>query len=118
MKITRHTTSPGVLVVQAGDEINDFGSEALNKIVDGAIDAGGGGEPVRTVVVDCSGLEFLGSAGIGNLLHLQKHLLTRGGKKIGVRLAGLDADQAQVLKVTRVHTMIEVFPDVEAAAEA
>jgi anti-anti-sigma factor len=67
------------------------------------------------VVVDFSSLEFLGSGGIGNLLHLQKHLAEKG---IGFRLAGLADDQTEVLRITRVTTMIEMFPDVESAVGA
>lgn len=114
MEIAHPKQHPGVLVVKAGEEINEFGSDALNLAVDAAIAEKR--DSIRVVVVDCSALEFLGSAGIGNLLHLQKHLAARGEVgSVVMRLAGLDADQAQVLRVTRVHTMIEIFPDLESA---
>ena len=104
----RFNADARVLVLEADERLNEFGSQALIERADRELGPG-----IEIVVVACSGLGFLGSAGVGNLLHLQKHLRDLG---VEVRLAGLAADQIEVLRITRVHTMIEVFESVEDAA--
>jgi anti-sigma B factor antagonist len=48
-----------------------------------ALDAVGGGAPL---VLDCSGLDYIASAGLGVLLKTQKRLMAAGG---GLRLVGV-----------------------------
>ena len=112
MKYHRHKSSDRVLIVTVDEGINEFGNDAPIREVERRVAAESG---VEVVVVDFSQLDFLGSGGIGNLLHLQKHLAEKG---IGMRVAGLADDQTEVLRVTRVSTMIDMFPDVESAVGA
>ena len=72
----------------------------------------GAARSARALVVDFAGLVELSSQGIGNLLQLQKRLLPLN---VTVRMAALREDQASVLQITRVHTMIEMFDTVDQA---
>lgn len=112
MKIERYKSDDRVLVVTADEGLNEFGNDAPIREVERRVASEPG---IGMVVVVFSALEFLGSGGIGNLLHLQKHLAEQ---EIALRLAGLPNDQAEVLRITRVSTMIEMFPNVESAVGA
>ena len=66
----------------------------------------------RLVVVDCSGLEFLGSFGIGALIRLQKAVEKQGGT---VRLAGVAAPIMKILEASRLEQRMPILTTVDAA---
>jgi anti-anti-sigma factor len=82
-------------------------AEALDKVIDEAI-----ASRPSMVVVDCAGLEFIGSFGIGALLRLAKAVETGGGK---VRLSGVSPMIMKILQASRLDHRMPVFATVDAA---
>lgn len=62
---------------------------------------------VKHVVIDCSGLGFLSSAGMSALLTSRKRAQKRGGK---IYLTHLNAKVASALEYTRLSTLLAIFP--------
>lgn len=96
-----------LLVVRADGGLNRDTAHQLIEDVGRHVEAG-----ARSVIVDCSGLTVLSSAGIGALLRLHGTMKARGAQ---VRLAALHGVVAQALHLTRLDTVFELFPDVNAA---
>jgi len=57
------------------------------------------------VKVDCSGLEYISSAGLGVLLKTQKRLLASGGK---LRLAGVNRHLRDILQYSGFDQIFEI----------
>ncbi len=66
------------------------------------------------VILDFSGVSYLDSSGIGSLVKSFSKLKKAGG---ALRLAGVREMVSGVLKLTRVDTVIGVYPNVNAACE-
>jgi anti-anti-sigma factor len=66
------------------------------------------------VIFDFSQLDYLDSAGIGMLVNCLTKLKRAGG---GLRLAGVKPMVAGVFKLTRLDTVIGIFPSVAEAAQ-
>jgi anti-sigma B factor antagonist len=58
-----------------------------------------------TVKVDCSGLEYISSAGLGVLLKTQKRLLAAGGK---LRLTGVNRHLRDILQYSGFDQIFEI----------
>jgi anti-sigma B factor antagonist len=59
------------------------------------------------VTVDCSGLEYISSAGLGVLLKTQKRLLARSGK---LRLAGVNRHIQDIFLYSGFDQIFEIEP--------
>ena len=57
------------------------------------------------VKVDCSGLEYISSAGLGVLLKTQKRLMASGGK---LRLAGVNRHLRDILQYSGFDQIFEI----------
>ena len=60
-----------------------------------------------TVTLDCGGLEYISSAGLGVLLKTQKRLLASGGK---LRLAGVNRHLQDILGYSGFDQLFEIEP--------
>ena len=60
-----------------------------------------------TVTVDCSGLEYISSAGLGVLLKTQKRLLASGGK---LRLSGVNRHLQDIFGYSGFDQLFEIEP--------
>jgi len=59
------------------------------------------------VTLDCSGLEYISSAGLGVLLKTQKRLMATSGK---LRLAGVNAHLRDILLYSGFDQIFEIVP--------
>jgi len=66
----------------------------------------------RLLVIDCTKLEFLGSFGIGALVHLQKAIEKQGGT---IRLAGVSDAIMKLLQASRLDQRMPIIATVDAA---
>jgi anti-anti-sigma factor len=107
MKIERLDADPRIVLLTVDEQLND---ERLDTLILRLEDEAAKGASI--LVIDCDRLDWLSSRGIGNLLHFQKRLSPIG---VTVRVAGLREDQVEVLQVTRVNTLIEVFDTLDQA---
>ena len=60
-----------------------------------------------TVTLECSGLEYISSAGLGVLLKTQKRLLAAGGK---LRLAGVNRHLQDIFVYSGFDQIFEIEP--------
>jgi anti-sigma B factor antagonist len=60
-----------------------------------------------TVTLDCSGLEYISSAGLGVLLKTQKRLLASGGK---LRLSGVSRHLRDIFGYSGFDQLFEIEP--------
>jgi anti-sigma B factor antagonist len=96
-----------LLVVSADGGLNRDTANQLIAEVASHVEAG-----TTSIIVDCSRLTVISSAGIGTLLRLHGAMKARGAV---VRLAGLHGFVAQALQLMRLDGVFELFPDVNAA---
>jgi len=104
------STYHDVIVLTVKDELTAetaplFAEQASRALADGA----------AHLVVDCSQLRGMDSAGLEALLKLQEDCeeATRT-----VRLCALDATCAKILEITRLGRRFEMFDDLEAAVKS
>ncbi|MBL8990563.1 MAG: STAS domain-containing protein [Phycisphaerae bacterium] len=69
----------------------------------------------RAAIIDASGLEFIGSAGIGVLVEFRKALVRLGGRVV---MAGANEYIAGCFKLSRLDQAFEQFATVDAARTA
>jgi anti-sigma B factor antagonist len=72
------------------------------------------GRGQNRVIFDFSGVDYLDSAGIGTLVSCLTKIKNSGGE---MRLAGLKAMVAGVFKLTKIDTIIKLFPTVDEASQ-
>ena len=60
-----------------------------------------------TVIVDCTGLEYASSAGLGVLLKTQKRLLASGGK---LKLTGVNRHLQDIFRYSGFDQIFEIEP--------
>ena len=96
-----------VIVIVADGGLNASTAAQIEEVVQRAIDCG-----MKGVIVECSKLDVLSSAGLAKLIMLHKRMKQHGGV---VRLAGLRGMAVQVMRIARLDGLFEMYPDVSQA---
>jgi len=96
-----------LLVVSADGGLNRETAQQLIADVGAQVDNG-----ATSIIVDCSRLQVINSAGIGVLLQLNRAMKS---KNAVVRLAGLQGFVVQAIRLMRLDGVFELFADVNAA---
>lgn len=96
-----------LLILSADGGINRGTAAQLIESVGKLVDAG-----VRRIIIDFSKVDLITSTGISTLLLLNRSMRNRGAD---VKLAGLRGMVAQVLQLTRLDKVFELYPDVNQA---
>lgn len=99
-----------ILVLVADGGLDMQNARELAGKLDALVSAG-----IHDVIVDCSGLTFMSSTGIGTLLALNRRLAARGGR---VHLAGTTGAVTQVLRLAHLENVLGVHQDVARAKHA
>ena len=73
------------------------------------------GEAFRNVVMDCHGIEFMDSSGLGALIALLKRVTEHGGD---LKLARLPKKVRMVFEITRAYKIFQICDTVEEALAA
>ncbi len=68
-----------------------------------------------SVVIDLTGVTFMDSSGFGTLLGATRRLRPAGG---GLYLAGPNSTIQRMLRLTRLDSIMQTFPTVQAAVDA
>jgi anti-anti-sigma factor len=102
-----HDLHGGLLVLRAEGGLNAWTAEAFVRPLEALIDMG-----IRRVMVDCSGLAYISSYGMGMLVRLHHRL---AGRAADVKLAGVKSPAAQLLSVVRLDGLFDLYPDVDRA---
>ncbi|MSQ89946.1 MAG: STAS domain-containing protein [Phycisphaerales bacterium] len=96
-----------LLVLRADGGLNTGTSSQLSDQVTTLVQGG-----VQKIVVDCTKLEIISSLGLSSLLMLHTRIKRVGGE---VKLCGLKGAIVQVLAITKLDKVFELYPDVESA---
>ena len=88
---TTLTIEDGVATIILHGEADAVSAPALNRVVTAAIAA-----PLRDLVVDCTGLTYLSSAGLRCLVYAHQRL----GRGVRIVLVGLRDEVAETIRLT------------------
>lgn len=95
-----------VLFVQG--RLDNESSEYLLDCIQGHIEDG-----TKNFVLDCSELDYISSIGLGTLVRANSRLKRSEGKVLLVGVAGV---VAEVLRISHLDRIFNIYPDVETAA--
>jgi len=98
LSLSTSTGDDGAVTVSAAGDVDGYTAPLLRAVLDGHLARG-----CPALVVDLSGVEFLGSAGLATLVQAQKSATDRG---IDLRLI---ATTRAVLRVLEVTGLIDLF---------
>lgn len=98
----------GVTILEPKGKITiGVGDVALREAVQETLAAGG-----RNVLIDLSGVTTMDSSGVGELVSTYTTVTNRGGK---LKLLNLPSKVADILQITQLITVFEVFDDEDEA---
>ena len=110
MEIFFEEIQEGVLVVGVQGSLDRKTSDGFLERIDALIEGG-----VQKLVLDCTGLEYVSSLGLGVLVRVRKRFATAGRD---IRIAGVSGTVAEMLRITRLDRVFDFYPDVDAALQA
>jgi anti-sigma B factor antagonist len=100
--------SPAIAVVRPVGDVDSATAAPLRAAIAEQVDAG-----ARHVVLDLSGVDFMGSAGLALLIAEREAAIGREGE---LRLAGVPRTAGRALSLTGLTELFDTYPDAEAAA--
>ncbi|HET9801950.1 MAG TPA: STAS domain-containing protein [Candidatus Acidoferrum sp.] len=107
--ITIRHSAPASLVDVTGS-FTSFEAGALRQAITGLI-----ADKRKDIVLNLSGLEYLDSSGIGELVRNYMTVIKSGGT---MKVVGLSAKVEEILKITQLYKVFPEFPDEEAALKS
>jgi anti-anti-sigma factor len=105
-----HDVQRDVLILKADGGLDASNAEEVVADLTRLIEAG-----IRKLVIDCSRLGYISSAGVGVLVRLQKRLQNVGGQ---AKVAAVRGPVFRLLELTGMAEVFEVYPTVTEALEA
>ena len=99
-----------VLVLVADGGLNSATAEEFLQSIQKLVDAG-----LPKIIVDCEKLEHISSFGLSVLIRLPHNLKRHGGN---VKVCNVPGMVVQVLTLTRLNRVLEIYPDVNKARAA
>ena len=107
--ITIRHSGPASLIDVVGS-LTLFESSALRQAIAGLI-----AEKRKDIILNLSGLEYLDSSGIGELVRNYLTVIKRGGS---LKVVGLSERVEDILKITQLYKVFPEFPDEQAALDS
>lgn len=99
-----------VLVIQLPEEMTQSGARTFNEEMRMLLDA-----DRPRIVLDCSEMRNIDSAGVGSLLYCMEQAMKRNGD---LKLAAVSPQLETILELMRVDRLFEVFETPEAATRS
>ncbi len=99
-----------VSVVEVYGKLTSLESGALRNSIDRLLKEGR-----RQFVLNLSGLAYLDSSGIGDLVHTYMSVIKRGGE---MKVVGLSEKVEEILKITQLYQVFPEFKDERAALQS
>jgi anti-anti-sigma factor len=96
-----------ILIISADGGLNSENADQFVNELESLIKGG-----LSKIIVDCSRLDHITSYGLGVLVRLHTKLAKRGGN---VKLACVKGLIEQLLAITRLNSIFEIYPDVNRA---
>jgi anti-sigma B factor antagonist len=106
--VSASLVSPEVAVVRPVGDVDTATASPLRTAIAQQVQAG-----ARHVVLDLSGVEFMGSAGLALLIAEREAAISREGE---LRLAGVPRTAGRALSLTGLTELFDTYPDADAAA--
>jgi anti-sigma B factor antagonist len=97
----------GVSLVEVNGRLTSFESKAFREMIYGLLKAGH-----ANIVLNLTGLDYLDSSGIGELVRNYMSVVKKGG---AMKVVGLAPKVEEILKITQLYQVFPEFPD-EASA--
>ncbi len=110
MRFFPHEIDKNILVLSADGEINSANSDQILEEIGQHIEGG-----AHRIIVDCTHVDYLSSYGLGVLLRVHSRMKKQGGD---VKLCCLKGVVVDLLQVTGLNRIFEVYPDMEKAVAA
>jgi anti-anti-sigma factor len=107
MKLTVETrqAQPGMMTVSLRGPLDGETHQALDREVRRLLT-----QPVRVIVLDMEGVEYISSAGVGALASAKTAIAKRGGE---LAMTNVQPQVAKVLEIMRLVPVLGVFKDQE-----
>jgi anti-sigma B factor antagonist len=106
--VSARFVNPSVAVVSPIGDVDTATAAPLRAAIGEQVEAG-----AVHVVLDLSGVEFMGSAGLALLIAEREAAIARDGE---LRLAGVPRTAGRALSLTGLTELFDTYPDAEAAA--
>lgn len=107
--ITIRHSGPASLIDVVGS-LTLFESGALRQAISGLL-----AEKRKDIILNLSGLEYLDSSGIGELVRNYLTVIKSGGS---LKVVGLSEKVEDILKITQLYKVFPEFPDEQAALDS
>ena len=107
MELIAHEIDVDVMILSADGGLNAANADRFVSDIEELIDGG-----LRRLIIDCTRLEYVSSAGIGVLLGLSRRMKQRGGE---VKLSSVKGLIVQALHIARLDSMFQIYRDVDQA---
>jgi anti-sigma B factor antagonist len=102
--------SDDVSFLEVNGRLTSFETAAFRDAVHGLLNRGR-----KNIVLNLTGLGYLDSSGIGELVRNYMSVLKRGG---AMRVVGLTPKVEEILKITQLYQVFPDFPDEASACES
>ena len=99
-----------VSVVEVSGKLTSFESGALRNSIAQLLKEGR-----RQIILNLSGLTYLDSSGIGDLVHTYMSVIKRGGE---MKVVGLTDKVEEILKITQLYQVFQEFQDERSALQS
>lgn len=99
-----------VSLVDVTGRLTSFESKAFQQMIHGLLKQG-----QTNIVLNLTGLEYLDSSGIGELVRNYMSVVKKGG---AMKVVGLAPKVEEVLRVTQLYQVFPEFPDEASAVES
>ena len=100
----------GVSLVEVTGRLTSFEAKALRDLIQGLLRQGR-----RDIVLILTGLEYLDSSGIGELVRNYVSVVKKGGS---MKVVGLAPRVEEILKITQLYQVFPEFPDEASALQS
>lgn len=100
----------GVSLVEVSGRLTSFESKAFREMIQGLLKQG-----QTNMVLNLTGLEYLDSSGVGELVRNYMSVVKKGG---AMKVVGLAPKVEEILKVTQLYQVFPEFPDEASALES
>lgn len=105
---TKHERYPTVIIFDVTGKLDSTTSKFLLECIEGYIERG-----ETKLVLDCSELKYISSAGLESFIQTRKRLKVHGGT---FAIAGVQGIVAEAIKLVHFDRLFSIFPTVDEAA--
>lgn len=104
----KHVGPDDVLLVELSGQLDAIGCDQLTSVMDHELS-----EDVDRLIIDCQGLQYIASKGLGVLVQIHTKMKKRGGE---ARVAGVQGVIAEVIHMVMLDKVLHLYPNVEEAS--